>query len=46
LLDIQFLHDAIFNQHRIALRARAKADVRAVKCQSDCLGKFGVAIGQ
>src|ERR1700741_1242873 len=46
LLDIEFLHHAVFDQHRIASGAHAKTVAGAVEGEIDRLGEVAIAVGQ
>src|SRR5262249_20504851 len=45
-LDVERFHDAVVNQHGIALRARAHAVARPVHREADRLGELAVAVGE
>lgn len=44
LFDIDQLHNAMIDQHRVTLRARAQTKSRAIQREPDRLGKIGIAI--
>ena len=46
VLHVELFDDTVVDQHRITLRARAKAVAGGVEGHVDCLGEFAVAIGQ
>src|SRR5690606_30896508 len=44
-LDVEPLHDAVVDDHRVALRALAHAEAGAVHLQADGAGEVTVAVG-
>src|SRR3954453_1345382 len=46
LLDIELLHDAVVDQHRITLRALAEAALGQVELEPDRAGELAAAISQ
>src|ERR1700687_1507014 len=46
LLDIERLHNAIFDQHGVALRADAHAFLDAIKLEADRLDEIGIAVAE
>ena len=46
VLDVQRGDDAVVDDHRIALRAGAEAEARAVEREADFLGEIGIAVGE
>src|SRR5215207_7664905 len=45
VLDVERAHDAVLDHHRIALRARAEAEARAVHGEAEGLREIAVAVG-
>src|SRR5689334_6173426 len=45
-LDVERLHDAVLDQHRIALGAQAETVARRIERKVDGLGEIAVAVGQ
>src|SRR3546814_6170318 len=45
-LDVELFDDAVVDEHRIALAARAEAETRSVHLQPDGLRELAVAVGE
>src|SRR5215475_3803351 len=45
-LDVELLHNAILDQHRVTLAALAHAELRAVHGEAHRVGKGAVAVGE
>src|SRR6185437_14373613 len=45
-LEIELLHDAVLDQHRVALGADAEPVGGGVELHADRLGEIGIAVGE